>query len=80
MLPSVVQQENGSADPAAGADDQVEATRSGSTSQPLKVARTFAWQEKVYSKAELVAAQVIIQLPNITAVSTERAGHLHCVL
>lgn len=30
----------------------------GRRAQPFKVTRTFAWQEKVYSKAELVTAQV----------------------
>eukprot|EP00878_Enallax_costatus_P019540 GHUV01020615.1.p1 GENE.GHUV01020615.1~~GHUV01020615.1.p1 ORF type:complete len:419 (+),score=117.15 GHUV01020615.1:376-1632(+) len=50
-------QADGSADSTAGPDDQDTAARESSRAQPFKVARTFAWQEKVYSKAELVAAQ-----------------------
>lgn len=39
---------------AAGGHDQATPTNN----DPVQFTRTFGWQEKVYSKAELVAAQV----------------------
>jgi hypothetical protein len=44
-------------DTAAAAASAARASTSGRP-EAFKVVRTFSWQEKVYSKAELVAAQV----------------------
>lgn len=38
------------------------ATSATGLQQPFKAVRIFGWQEKVYSKSELVAAQVCAQL------------------
>jgi hypothetical protein len=53
-------QQHGSTTDVGTADIATHGSTATSTTRPkpLTMVKTFSWQEKVYSKAELVAAQV----------------------